>query len=49
MFSNKVQAIVLAAGKSTRFNTGRTKLLEKICGQEMILYTTRLLSNSVYR
>jgi len=43
MFSNKVQAIVLAAGKSTRFNTGRTKLLEKICGQEMILYTMRLL------
>ena len=43
MFSNKVQAIILAAGKSTRFNTGRTKLLEKICGQEMILYTTRLL------
>lgn len=43
MFCNKVQAIILAAGKSTRFNTGRTKLLEKICGQEMILYTTRLL------
>lgn len=43
MFSNKVQAIILAAGKSTRFNTGRTKLLEKICGQEMILYTTRLI------
>ena len=43
MFSNKVQAIILAAGKSTRFNTGRTKLLEKICGQEMILYTTRVL------
>jgi bifunctional UDP-N-acetylglucosamine pyrophosphorylase/glucosamine-1-phosphate N-acetyltransferase len=43
MFSNRVQAIVLAAGKSTRFNTGRTKLLEKICGQEMILYTTRVL------
>ncbi len=43
MFSNKVQAVILAAGKSTRFNTGRTKLLEKICGQEMILYTTRLL------
>lgn len=43
MLSNKVQAIILAAGKSTRFNTGRTKLLEKICGQEMILYTTRLL------
>lgn len=45
MFSNKVQAIVLAAGKSTRFNTGRTKLLEKICGQEMILYITRLLES----
>ena len=44
MFSNKVQAIILAAGKSTRFNTGRTKLLEKICGQEMILYTTRMLA-----
>lgn len=43
MFSNKVQAVILAAGKSTRFNTGRTKLVEKICGQEMILYTTRLL------
>lgn len=43
MFCNRVQAIILAAGKSTRFNTGRTKLLEKICGQEMILYTTRLL------
>ncbi len=43
MFSNKAQAIILAAGRSTRFNTGRTKLLEKICGQEMILYTTRLL------
>ena len=43
MFSNRVQAIILAAGKSTRFNTGRTKLVEKICGQEIILYTTRLL------
>ena len=43
MLSGKIQAIILAAGKSTRFNTGRTKLLEKICGQEMILYTTRLL------
>lgn len=38
-----IQAIVLAAGKSTRFNTGKTKLLEKICGQEMILYITKLL------
>jgi bifunctional UDP-N-acetylglucosamine pyrophosphorylase/glucosamine-1-phosphate N-acetyltransferase len=45
MFANKVQAIILAAGRSTRFNTGRTKLLEKICGQEMILYLTRLLES----
>lgn len=40
----KVQAIVLAAGKSTRFKTGTTKLIAPICGQEMILYTTKLLS-----
>lgn len=38
-----IQAIVLAAGKSTRFKTGNTKLLEKICGQEMILYAIKLL------
>jgi bifunctional UDP-N-acetylglucosamine pyrophosphorylase/glucosamine-1-phosphate N-acetyltransferase len=40
-----LQAIVLAAGRSTRFNTQQTKLIEKICGQEMILYITKLLSN----
>lgn len=40
-----VQAIVLAAGKSTRFNTGNSKLLEKLCGQELILYPARLLEN----
>lgn len=40
-----LQAIVLAAGKSTSFNTDKTKLVEKICGQEMILYTTRLLES----
>lgn len=38
-----IQAIVLAAGKSTRFNTQTTKLLHKICGQEMILYPLKLL------
>lgn len=37
---NHIQAIILAAGKSTRFNTGRTKLAEKICGQEIITYVT---------
>lgn len=43
MVSSKLQAIVLAAGSSSRFKTGRTKLLEKICGQELILYPTKLL------
>jgi bifunctional UDP-N-acetylglucosamine pyrophosphorylase/glucosamine-1-phosphate N-acetyltransferase len=38
-----LQAIVLAAGKSTRFNINRTKMLEKICGQEMLLYPLQLL------
>lgn len=44
MFYN-LHAIVLAAGKATRFNTGNTKVIEKICGQPMILYPTRLLSS----
>ncbi len=43
MTKRSLQAIILAAGKSSRFKTGKTKLLEKICGQEMILYPTRLL------
>lgn len=41
-----IQAIILAAGKSTRFQTGKTKLLEKICGQEMIIYITKLLERA---
>jgi len=40
---NQLQAVVLAAGKSTRFKTEKTKLVEKICGQEIIIYITRLL------
>lgn len=43
--SKNVQAIILAAGKSTRFNTQQSKLIEKICGQEMILYITKLLTS----
>jgi len=39
---NSVQAIILAAGKSTRFNTEKTKLAESICGQSMILFCTKL-------
>ncbi len=38
-----IQAVVLAAGKSTRFNTGKTKLVEKVCGQELILYPVSVL------
>lgn len=40
-----IQAVVLAAGKSTRFNTSRSKLNEKICGQEMILFPLKILAN----
>jgi bifunctional UDP-N-acetylglucosamine pyrophosphorylase/glucosamine-1-phosphate N-acetyltransferase len=42
MIHDDTQVIILAAGKSTRFRTGKTKLLEKICGQEMIVYPTKL-------
>ncbi len=45
MQKNNIQAIVLAAGKSTRLKTGRNKLIEKICGQPMIAYTTKLLTS----
>jgi bifunctional UDP-N-acetylglucosamine pyrophosphorylase / glucosamine-1-phosphate N-acetyltransferase len=40
---NNLQAIILAAGKSTRFNTKKTKLAAPICGQAMILFPTKLL------
>src|SRR3989304_9396563 len=43
MDGNKVRAIVLAAGKSTRFKTKKSKLLFKICGQTMILYPLRAI------
>jgi len=43
--NRNLQAIILAAGKSTRFNTKQSKLTEKICGQEMILYPTKLLAS----
>lgn len=43
MILKSVQAVVLAAGRSSRFKTGKTKLVEKICGQEMILYPVSLL------
>ena len=42
---NRLQAVILAAGKSTRFNTQKSKLTETICGQEMILYPTKLFES----
>jgi len=42
---NTVQAIILAAGKSSRFNTKQTKLLAPICGQPMILYPIKLFQS----
>ncbi len=45
VLTEKLQAIILAAGKSSRFNTSLTKLSFTICGQEMIAYPLRLLSN----
>ena len=45
MTKSTTQVIILAAGKSSRFNTGKSKLLEKICGQEMVIYLTKLLTD----
>ncbi len=39
----KVKAILLAAGKSTRFKTRKSKLLFSICGRPMIMYPIRTL------
>lgn len=45
MIHQSLQAIILAAGKSSRFNTGRTKFLSTICGQELILYPIKALAD----
>jgi bifunctional UDP-N-acetylglucosamine pyrophosphorylase / glucosamine-1-phosphate N-acetyltransferase len=39
-----IQAIVLAAGRSSRFKTTATKLSFPLCGQEMIVYPTQVLA-----
>jgi len=44
-YMQNLQAIILAAGKATRLNSNQNKLLENVCGQKMILYTTKLLEN----
>lgn len=43
MLHTNLQAIILSAGKSSRFGTDSSKLLAPLCGQEMILYPTKLL------
>jgi len=43
MAKNNVQAVVLAAGGSTRFKTGNSKLVYEICGQAMVLFPIMLL------
>ena len=43
MAGRSTRAIVLAAGKSSRFKTKKSKLLFNICGQSMILYPLRAL------
>jgi bifunctional UDP-N-acetylglucosamine pyrophosphorylase / glucosamine-1-phosphate N-acetyltransferase len=45
MTHQSMQAILLAAGKSTRFKTDTTKLAYKICGQEIIVYPVKLLTS----
>ena len=44
MIKQTIQGIVLAAGKSSRFKTDGTKLQYTLCGQEMIMFPIKLLS-----
>lgn len=43
MATYDIRAVVLAAGKSTRFKTKKSKLLFNICGRTMILYPLKVL------
>lgn len=45
MVGFNTRAVVLAAGRSTRFKTKKSKLLSNICGQSMILYPLRVLES----
>lgn len=44
---HSIQAIVLAAGQGSRFNTGVSKLVTPLCGQPMIVYPLKTVSSSV--
>lgn len=41
----ETQALVLAAGKATRFKTQKTKILHKLCGKEMVLHPLSALAD----
>jgi bifunctional UDP-N-acetylglucosamine pyrophosphorylase/glucosamine-1-phosphate N-acetyltransferase len=43
MSSTNTQAVVLAAGRSTRFKRKESKMLSKICGQPMIIFPLNVL------
>lgn len=43
--TNNIQALILAAGKSSRFNTTASKLTFTLCGQEMIVYPVQALDD----
>jgi len=43
MFGKNTQAIVLAAGRSSRFQRTKSKLLTKICGQAIALFPLKVL------
>ncbi len=43
MIGGDTQAVVLAAGRSRRFNAQTSKLLAPLCGQEMVIYVTKAL------
>ncbi|MBA3752372.1 bifunctional UDP-N-acetylglucosamine diphosphorylase/glucosamine-1-phosphate N-acetyltransferase GlmU [Candidatus Dependentiae bacterium] len=45
MLNTSLQALILAAGKSTRFNTTATKLTFSLCGQELIAFPLQLLKS----
>lgn len=45
MMHQNFQAIILAAGKSSRFNTQLTKLAHPVCGQELITYPAQVFAS----
>lgn len=46
MVRSGIQAVILAAGSSSRFCTSKTKLCFPICGQELVAYPAKLLAEA---